>query len=203
MIPTEDILTTIEMIQTENLDVRAVTMGINLAGCADGDSGRMLQRVRTRIHGAAGDLVGCCEEISDKYGIPIVNKRLAVSPASALIEGHRGDVCLPLARVLDEAAAEVGVDLIGGYTALVQKGFSDGDRGLIQSIPDVLANTQRVCSSVNVASTKAGINIDAGNLMGRQIKEAAELTKNKDGFGATKLCVFANIPEDNPFMAGA
>jgi uncharacterized protein (UPF0210 family) len=203
MIPTEDILTTIEMIQTENLDVRAVTMGINLAGCADGDSGRMLRRVRTRIHGAAGDLVACCEEVSDKYGIPIVNKRLAVSPATALLESHPNDVCLPLARVLDDAAGEVGVDLIGGYSALVQKGFSDGDRCLIQSIPDVLANTQRVCSSVNVASTKAGINVDAVNLMGRQIKKTAELTKDQDGFGAAKLCVFANIPEDNPFMAGA
>ncbi|MCP4639920.1 MAG: PFL family protein [bacterium] len=203
MIPTEDILNTIEMVQIENLDVRAVTMGINIQGCADGDSGRMLRKVRSRIHSAAGDLVACCEEVTAKYGIPIVNKRLAVSKASGLLEGHDAGVCLPLAKVLDETAEAVGVDVIGGYTALVQKGFSDGDRRLIESIPEVLANTQRVCSSVNVASTKAGINMDAVNWMGRQIKDAADRTSDKDGFGAAKLCVFANIPEDNPFMAGA
>ena len=203
MIPTEDILKTIEMIRIEQLDVRAVTLGINLTGCADGDSGRMLRKVRSRIHGAASELVACCDEVSDKYGIPIVNKRLAVSVASVLLEGHEAGVCLPLARVLDESAEEVGVDLIGGYSALVQKGFSKGDRCLIEAIPDALASTNRVCSSVNVASTKAGINMDAVRLMGRQIKQVAELTKDRDGFGAAKLVVFANIPEDNPFMAGA
>ena len=203
MIPTEDILKTLEMVQNEQLDVRAVTMGINLNACADGDSGRMLRKVRTRIHEAAGNLVNCCEEVTDKYGIPIVNKRLAVSAASLLLEAHGPDTALPLARVLDEAAEQVGVDIIGGYSALVQKGFSDGDRWLIDSIPEALAATQRVCSSVNVASTKAGINMDAVRLMGRQIKRAAELTADRDGFGAAKLVVFANIPEDNPFMAGA
>jgi uncharacterized protein len=203
MIPTEDILKTIEMIQMEKLDVRTVTLGINLVGCADGDSGKMLRRVRSRIHAAAGDLVACCDAVSAKYGIPIVNKRLAISKASDLLEAHEADTCLPLARVLDEAANDVGVDIIGGYGALVQKGFSHGDRCLIESIPEVLASTQRVCSSVNVASTKAGINMDAVRLMGRQIKRAAELTADKDGFGAAKLVVFANIPEDNPFMAGA
>ncbi len=203
MIPTEDILKTIEMIQVENLDVRAVTLGINLLSCADPDSGRMLRRVRSRIHAAAGSLVACCDEVSGKYGIPIVNKRLAVSAASALLEAHGADACLPLARVLDESAAAVGVDIIGGYSALVQKGFSDGDRRLIESIPDVLSGTSRVCSSVNVASTKAGVNMDAVALMGRQIKATAERTAEKDGFGAAKLVVFANIPEDNPFMAGA
>ncbi|MBN2309362.1 MAG: PFL family protein [Candidatus Hydrogenedentes bacterium] len=203
MIPSEDILKTTEMILIENLDVRSVTMGINIQGCADGDSGRMLRKVRSRIHTAAGNLVACCDEVSAKYGIPIVNKRLAVSKASALLEGQDASACLPLARVLDEAAEQVGVDLIGGYTALVQKGFSDGDRRLIDSIPEALATTKRVCSSVNVASTKAGINMDAVNLMGRQIKDLAERTRDADGFGAAKLCVFANIPEDNPFMAGA
>ncbi len=203
MIPTEDIIKTIEMVRIENLDVRAVTLGINLNGCADGDSGRMLRKVRSRIHEAAGDLVACCENISAKYGITIVNKRVAVSAASLLLEAHGPEVCLPLAHVLDDAAEQVGVDIIGGYSALVQKGFSDGDRWLIDSIPDVLASTHRVCSSVNVASTKAGINMDAVRLMGRQIKAAAEKTADRDGFGAAKLCVFANIPEDNPFMAGA
>lgn len=203
MIPTEDILKTIEMIRIEKLDVRAVTMGINLVGCADGDSGRMLRKVRSRIHSAAGELVACCEEVSDKHGIRIVNRRLALSPVSLLLEGHKPEVCLPLARVLDEVAEEVGVDLVGGYSALVQKGFSAGDRCLIESIPEVLAGTSRVCASVNVASTKAGINMDAVRLMGRQIRRVAELTKDRDGFGAAKLVVFANIPEDNPFMAGA
>ncbi len=203
MIPTEDILKTVEMIQIENLDVRAVTMGINLLGCADGDSGKMLRNVRSRIHSAAGNLVACCESVSDKYGIPIVNKRLAISPASALLEAHDERTALPLARVLDESAAEVGVDLIGGFGALVQKGFSDGDRRLINAIPEVLSSTSRVCATVCVASTKAGINMDAVRLMAAQIKDAAERTREQNGFGAAKLCVFANIPEDNPFMAGA
>lgn len=203
MIPTEDILNTIDMIRIEKLDVRAVTLGINLLGCADGDSGRMLRRVRSRIHAVASELVPCCEEVSAKYGIPIVNKRLAISAACTLLEAHGADVCLPLARILDEVTEDVGVDIIGGYSALVHKGFSAGDRLLIDSIPEVLATTERVCSSVNVASTKAGINIDAVNLMGRQIKESAERTAASDGFGAAKLVVFANIPEDNPFMAGA
>lgn len=203
MLPSEDILKTIEMIRIENLDVRAVTLGLNLMGCADGDSGKMLRKVRSRLHGVASDLVPCCEEVSSKYGIPIVNKRIAISPAQMLLEAHDATVCLPLARVLDEVAADVGVDLVGGYSALVQKGFSTGDRHLIGSIPEVLATTSRVCSSVNVASTKAGINMDAVNLMGRQIKKTAELTADQAGFGAAKLVVFANIPEDNPFMAGA
>jgi hypothetical protein len=203
MIPTEDILTTIEMIRIENLDVRAVTLGVNLLGCADGDSGKMLRRVRSRLHAAANDLVPCCDEVSAKYGIPIVNKRLAISPAGMLLEGHDAHVALPLARVLDEVTKEVGVDLVGGFTALVHKGFSNGDTVLIDAIPEVLAQTSRVCASVNVASTKAGINMDAVNIMGKQIKKAAELTAAQDGFGAAKLVVFSNIPEDNPFMAGA
>lgn len=203
MIPMEDILKTLEMVRIENLDVRAVTLGINLLGCADGDSGKMLRKIRSRIHAAAGDLVAVCDEVSAKYGIPIVNKRLAVSPMSALFEGHPAHVCLPAARALDESAADVGVDLIGGYTALVHKGFSDGERRLIASLPDVLAGTERVCASVNVAGTKTGINMDAVRIMGEQIKAVAERTADRDGFGAAKLCVFANIPEDNPFMAGA
>ncbi len=203
MIPSEDILKTIEMVRIENLDVRAVTLGVNLVGCADGDAGKMLRRVRSRLHAATSNLVPCCEEISAKYGINIVNKRLAISPARGLLEPHDASVCLPLARVLDEVASDVGVDFVGGYTALVQKGLSDGDRRLIDSLPEVLSKTTRVCSSVNVASTKAGINMDAVNLMGSQIRKIAEATAKEDGFGAAKLVVFANIPEDNPFMAGA
>ncbi len=203
MIPTEDILKTIEMVQIENLDVRAVTLGINVLGCADGDSGKLLRKVRSRIHSVAGHLVACCDEVSAKYGIPIVNKRLAVSPASQLLEGHTAAVCLPLARALDEAARDVGVDIIGGYGALVQKGFSDGDALLIDSLPEALSSTERVCSFVNVASTKAGINMDAVNRMGRVVRDLADRTPELDGFAAAKLCVFANVPEDNPFMAGA
>jgi len=203
MIPSEDIISTIEMIRIENLDVRAVTLGINMLGCADGDSGAMLRKVRSRINQAAGDLVSVCDEVSAKYGISIVNKRLAMSAARDLLEAHGPEVCLPLARVLDEAAGDVGVDIIGGYSALVQKGFSQGDRRVIDSIPEVLAQTDRVCSSVNVASSKAGINMDAVCLMGQQIKKAADLSADRDGFAAAKLVVFANIPEDNPFMAGA
>jgi len=203
MLPTEDILKTIEMVRIENLDVRAVTLGVNLLSCADSDSGRMIRKVRSRLHAVAANLVPCCEEVSAKYGISIVNKRMAISPAQALLEAHGPETCLPLARALDETAAEVDVDLIGGYTALVQKGFSRGDRNVIESIPEVLSRTDRVCASVNVASTRAGINMDAVNLMGRQIKATAERTADRDGFGAAKLVVFANMPEDNPFMAGA
>lgn len=203
MIPTEDILKTLEMVRIENLDVRAVTLGINLAGCADSDAGNMLRNLRTRIHAAAGNLVRTCEEVAGKYGIPIVNKRLAVSPVSFLFEGHGPEICLPTARVLDETAGEVGADLIGGYTALVHKGITKGERFLIESIPEVLSRTERVCASVNVASTKTGINMDAVRMMGEQIKAVAERTAARDGFGAAKLCVFANIAEDNPFMAGA
>ncbi len=203
MIPTEDILKTIEMIQIENLDVRAVTLGINLLGCADGDSGKLLRKVRSRIHAAAGGLVRACDAVSAKYGIPIVNKRLALSLASQLLEGHDASLCLPLGRALDEAARDVGVDLVGGYGALVQKGFTDGGRMLIDSLPDVLCGTERVCSGVNVASTRAGINMDAVRCLGRVVKELANRTAAQDGFAAAKLCVFANIPEDSPFMAGA
>jgi uncharacterized protein len=203
MIPTEDILKTLEMIQIENLDVRTVTMGISLAGCIDGDSGKMLRKVRSRIASAAGNLVDCCEEVSGKYGIPIVNKRLAVSPASALVEAHDSSVCIALGHTLDQAARDVGIDLLGGYTALVQKGFTPGERLLIESLPEVLSGTERVCASVSVASTKAGINMDAVRLMGQQIKDAAERSAKRDGFAAAKLCIFSNISEDNPFMAGA
>ncbi len=203
MIPNEDILQTIEMIRGENLDVRAVTLGINLMGCADRDPNHMVALVQRHIRNTAKQLVSICNEVADKYGIPIVNKRLAISKASVLLEGHDAGVCMQLAKALDAVAAEVDVDFIGGYTALVQKGFSHGDRLLIDSLPEVLSTTRRVCGSVNVASTKAGINMDAVTLMGRQIKETAERSREVSGFAAAKLCVFANIPEDNPFMAGA
>ena len=199
----DDILKTIEMVRIENLDVRAVTLGVNLLSCADGDSGRMLRKVRSHLHSVAGKLVECCEKVSDKYGIPIVNKRVAISPASMLLEPHDVRTALPLAQALDEVAQEIGVDFIGGFTALVHKGMTPGEERLIEALPEVLAQTNRVCSSVNVASTHTGINMDAVLKIGTQIKRVAELTADRDGFGAAKLVVFANIPEDNPFMAGA
>jgi hypothetical protein len=156
-----------------------------------------------KIRLKAGNLVRVCDELSARYGLPVVNKRLAISPASILLEGHSPADAMALAQSLDRAAADVNVDLIGGFTALVQKGMTPGEETLIKSLPNVLARTARVCASVNVASTKAGINVDAVQMISRTILATAEATRSRSGFGAAKLVVFANIPEDNPFMAGA
>ena len=198
-----DILATVRMLQEENLDVRTVTLGINLAACAGRDMQEVARAVHGRIRLKAGNLVRICNDVSTQYGLPVVNKRLAVSPASALLEGHGPDDCLTLAQALDSAARDVEVDLLGGFTALVQKGMTQGEQVLIESLPKVLSNTERVCASVNVASTKAGINVDAIRLVGKTILRIAAATRAGQGFGAAKLVVFANIPEDNPFMAGA
>ncbi|OGV86423.1 MAG: hypothetical protein A2340_02845 [Lentisphaerae bacterium RIFOXYB12_FULL_60_10] len=198
-----DILHTVRMLQEENLDVRTVTLGINLLECADRDPKRMTAAVRGKIQSRAANLVRICDELSARYGLPIVNKRLAISPASQLLEGHNPATARALGHALDESAAAVKVDLIGGFTALVQKGMTPGEQLLIESLPEVLRDTRRVCSSINVATTKAGINVDAVLLTGRIIRQIAEATADHDGFGAAKLVVFANIPEDNPFMAGA
>lgn len=203
MLRTEDIISTIRMFQQENLDVRTVTLGINLMDCSSPDVDHLCRKVERKILSKAGRLVSVCDEVSAKYGIPIVNKRLAVSPISAVAGGHREAGLLQVARTMDHAAAQAHVDLVGGYTALVQKGFTESELALIRSLPAVLAETQRVCSSVNVATTKAGINMDAVALMGHVIVETAARTADRDGFGCAKLCVFANVPEDNPFMAGA
>lgn len=203
MIGREDVLQTIEMLQNEHLDVRAVTMGIDLFDCADRDISRACKLVREKIVRFASPMVSACHLISRRYGIPIVNKRVAVSPIAAVMAGHVTDELVQVSHALDEAAVEAGVDFIGGYTALVQKGMTISDKTLIESIPEVLSETSHLCASVNAASTKAGMNVDALLLLGRIWKETAARTADADGFGCCKLSVFANMPEDNPFMSGA
>ena len=202
MLNMSDIMETITMIQEENLDIRTITMGISLIDCADSDIDRSCEKVYQKIYTRAKDLVKTGEYIEKKYGIPIVNKRISVTPISILVGVSGGDP-IKYARTLDRAAKAVGVNFIGGFSALVQKGFSAGDRELINAIPQALAETELVCSSVNVGSTKAGINMDAVKLMGQKVRETAELTKDRQCIGAAKLVVFCNAVEDNPFMAGA
>ena len=203
MLNTKDILETIRMIREEHLDIRTVTMGISLIDCARADIKSACDAVYDKICRYAEKLVSTGEEIEREYGIPIINKRIAVTPI-AMIEAacQTGDP-VRFAHALDKAAHTVGVNFIGGYSALVHKGFGPGDYALIQSIPQALAETERVCSSVNIGSTKAGINMDAVAMMGRIIRESAERTADRNSFGAAKLVVFCNAPEDNPFMAGA
>lgn len=202
MLNMTDIMETITMIQDENLDIRTITMGISLIDCCDSDIDRSCEKVYAKIYRCAKDLVKTGEAIERKYGIPIVNKRVAVTPISILLGVSGGDP-VKYAKTLDRAAKDIGVNFIGGYSALVHKGFSAGDRELIASIPQALAETEFVCSSVNVGTTKSGINMDAVKLMGQAVRQAAELTKDRQCIGAAKLVVFCNAPEDNPFMAGA
>ena len=201
MIQTSEILDTLRMIDREKLDVRTITMGISLFPCVTDDIGALCRRVYDRITRKAEHLVAVGEEIEREFGVPIVNKRISVTPA-ALIAGGVDDP-VPLARALDDAAKTTGVDFIGGYSALVQKGMTDADRRLIESIPEALSSTSFLCSSVNVASTRAGIDMDAVALLGQAVKKTAELTKDNDGLGCAKFVAFANAVEDNPFMAGA
>jgi hypothetical protein len=193
----------IEMLQNEHLDVRAVNMGIDLFDCSDRDIDRACALAKEKILRAASPLVGVCESISRRYGIPVVNKRVSVSPIADAMAGHGRDELVQFAHTLDEVAKEAGIDIIGGYTALVQKGMTKSDRVLIESLPDVLSQTTHLCASINAASTKAGINVQALLLIGEIWRATAERTADADGFGCCKLSVFANIPEDNPFMAGA
>ncbi len=202
MINVYDILETIKMIQDECLDIRTITMGISLLDCIDSDIEKACKKVYDKITTKAKDLVKVGEELEKEYGIPIINKRISVTPI-AIISAACGQSPVPFAKAMDEAAKAVGVNLIGGYSALVQKGFSAGDIELINSIPEALSVTERVCSSVNVGSTKTGINLDACKLMGEIVKKSAELTVDSACFGAAKLVVFCNAVEDNPFMAGA
>jgi hypothetical protein len=199
----EEILETIKMVSNENLDIRTVTMGISLRGCSHPDIDTFNENVYNRIMYYAEDLVKTTNEIQNLYGIPIINKRISVTPIAIVAESCDATDLTSVARTLDRAAEDAGVDFIGGFSALVQKGITPGDLKLINSIPGALASTNKVCSSVNVASTKAGINMDAVALMGKVIKETAEMTKDNSGIGCAKLVVFANAPEDNPFMAGA
>ncbi len=203
MLARQAVLSTIRMVREENLDVRAVTLGINLNVCAHPDPDKLAQAVYARIAEKAGPLVRFCNDVSAKYGLPIVNKRIAVSPVSILLEGHTPETAVKVCRALDAAAEQVEIDLLGGFSALVQKGVTPGERTLIESLPQALAATRRVCSSFNVGTTKAGINVDAVNLLSRKILETAEATRATRGFGCAKIVVFANMPEDNPFMAGA
>ena len=202
MLNFNDIMETITMIQEENLDIRTITMGISLLDCADSDIDRSCEKVYKKIYEKAKDLIKTGEAIERKYKIPIVNKRISVTPISMLVAVSGGDP-VKYALTLDRVAKDVGVNFIGGFSALVQKGFSAGDRELIEAIPRALAATDYVCSSVNIGSTKAGINMDAVKIMGNVVREAAELTKERQCVGAAKLVVFCNAPEDNPFMAGA
>lgn len=202
MINTSDILETIHMIQDECLDIRTITMGISLINCADTDINKSCDKIYDKICRKAEKLVSTGEDIEKHYGIPIINKRVSVTPI-AIMAGVSGSDPIKYALTLEKAAQTIGVNFIGGYSALVQKGFSAGDLELIESIPQALAQTEHICSSVNIGSTKAGINMDAVKLMGQKVKEAAELTKDQNCIGPGKLVVFCNAPEDNPFMAGA
>ncbi|MBP5271039.1 MAG: PFL family protein [Clostridia bacterium] len=203
MINVTDILETIGMIREEKLDIRTITMGISLIDCGGDDVGAVCERIYEKIVRKAERLVPVGDDIEKKYGIPIVNRRVAVTPV-ALVGGRFGPGdYVKIAETLDRAADTVGINIIGGYSALVQKGSTVGDDALIESIPWALSTTRKVCSSVNLASTKAGINIDAVRRMGDVIKKTAELTADSGSFGCAKLVVFANAPEDNPFMAGA
>ena len=203
MINTNDILETIGMIQNEHLDIRTVTMGISLLDCIDSDIDRACQKVYDKIVTYASRLVPVCNEIETQFGIPIINKRISVTPIAMLASACRDSSPVKFALTLEKAAQTVGVNFIGGYSALVQKGFAHGDRELIASIPEALSVTDHVCASVNIGSTKAGINMDAVALMGKVVRECAEKTADRDCIGAAKLVVFCNAPEDNPFMAGA
>ena len=203
MLTQREILSTLEMLKNENLDVRTVTLGINLLDCASHNLEKLTRKIRARITHYAANLVSACNHIGQKYGIPVVNKRIAVSPIAAVGAAMSSSQMVAVAQAMDEAAESVDVDFIGGFSALVEKGIARGDMALLEAIPHALAETQRVCASVNVASTKAGINMDAVLRMGQAIKQAAQLTADRDGIACAKLCVFANIPQDIPFMAGA
>ena len=198
-----DILETIHMIEGENLDIRTITMGISLLDCVSEDADRFCDKIYDKITRKAEKLVSAGEEIEKMYGIPIVNKRVSVTPIAIAGGALSQEGFVKAAKTLDRAADTLGINFIGGFGALVHKGFTAGDRNLLAAIPQALAQTGKVCSSVNVASTKAGINMDAVAQMGDIIKETAYLTKDNDSIGCAKLVVFTNVPEDNPFMAGA
>ena len=203
MLNQSDILQTLDMIDKRHLDIRTITMGINLLDCADTDVNRCADKIYEKITRKAENLVKVGQDIEWEFGIPIVNKRISVTPMALVGNACKDDSLVPLAIAMDRAAKEVGVNFIGGFSALVQKGCTESDWKLIRSIPEALSQTERVCASVNIGSTKAGINMDAVAEMGRIIKKTAEITAADDGLGCAKLVVFANAVEDNPFMAGA
>src|SRR5215471_6873799 len=199
----EELRATLRMIEAEHLDIRAVTMGISLRDCATDDMERTCQRVYDKVTRSAGRLVDVAREVQDAYGVPITNKRISVTPIALVGEPTGAASYVPLAHTLDRAGAELGIDYVAGFSAHVEKGMTPGDAVLLDSIPEALSTTRRVCSSVNVATTRAGINMDAVAHMGRIIKALAERTAEAGGIGCAKLVTFANIPDDNPFVAGA
>ncbi len=203
MLRSDQILATVEMIQKENLDVRTVTMGLNLMDCRGGNIDQTCEKIRSKILSYAGNFVATCEAMSRKYGIPVVNKRIAVTPIAFVGSGFNREDFVRLAVTLDEAATAVGVDILGGFSAQVEKGMTATDREFIASIPAALAATSKVCASINIATTQKGINMDAVAMMGKTVKDLAEMTADQGGFGAAKFVVFCNQPGDNPFMAGA
>ena len=203
MLNQKEILSTIEMIDQQHLDIRTITMGISLLSCCDPDPRRACEKVYEKICRSAEHLVKTGQDIEDEFGIPIVNKRISVTPMALVAGASETEDYVPFALALDRAARTCGVNFIGGWSALVQKGLTRADHHLIRSIPEALAQTELVCSSINVGSTRAGINMDAVALMGRVIRETADRTADRDGLGCAKLVVFCNAVEDNPFMAGA
>lgn len=203
MLNQKEILSTIEMIDQQHLDIRTITMGISLLDCCDSDPKRACEKIYDKITRSAKDLVKTGEAIEAEFGIPIVNKRISVTPIALVAGASEARDYVPFAVALDKARAETGVNFIGGFSALVQKGMTGADLRLIRSIPEALATTELVCASVNIGSTKAGINMDAVALMGEVIKNTAQRTADAHGFGCAKLVVFCNAVEDNPFMAGA
>lgn len=203
MLRSDQILATVEMIQKENLDVRTVTMGISLLDCRGGDAKETCAKIHSKIVEFAGSFVETCDNISKKYGIPVVNKRIAVTPIAFVGAGFFREDFVEIAKTLDQAAKDVGVDILGGFSAQLEKGMTNTDLEFIASIPEALAVTERVCSSINIGTTQKGINMDALAMMGTTIKELADKTADQGGFGAAKFVVFCNQPGDNPFMAGA
>ncbi len=199
----QEIVETIGMVQMDKLDIRTITMGISLRDCAHPDLKACAARAYEKVCRHAGELVRVGEQIEHEYGIPIVNKRISVTPAALVMDASRSNDCAPFAQALDRAAKEVGVNFLGGYSALVHKGMTSGDRALLASLPEALSTTERVCASVNVGTTRAGINMDAVAQMGHIVRETAQRTASQDGIGCAKLVVFCNAVEDNPFMAGA
>jgi uncharacterized protein (UPF0210 family) len=199
----DEILQTIRMVQMENLDIRTVTMGISLRDCADSDFEKMKENVYTKITKYAKNLKSVAEETSQEYGVPIINKRISITPIAEILGNATVEQTIELAKTLDKAAKNLGVDFIGGFSALIHKGLSKGDETLLQALPAALSVTERVCSSISVGTTKTGINMDAVRKLGFLIKDAAELTRDQNGIACAKLVVFCNPVEDNPFMAGA
>ena len=203
MLSEREVINTLNMLRNEHLDVRTVTLGVSLFDCVSHDIDLFTGNVKAKLHRYASQLVNVCNEVGDKYGIPVVNKRISVSPIAVVGAPFGPDGMVRVCQALDEAAKEAGVDFLGGFSALVEKGFANGDRALIEALPEALATTDRICSSINVASSRSGINMDAVALMGEQILKVAQATADRGGLGCAKLVVFANIPQDVPFMAGA